>query len=436
MGVKFRVAICGGGIGGLTLAVALSRYHDIQVDVYEAAGQFKEIGAGVMIWARTWEILSMLGMAENFARIAHAPPNRSPGIGFDYRKSDQPQEGSRFYLFQVPYGCIRFHRAQFLDVLVSHLPEGVAHFGKRLTTYTNLPKSHGGDTPIALRFADGSTAVCDLLVGCDGIKSTIRKQMLEEHVHTRGGDRKLLDHIDPVWSGTIAYRALIPVQRLVKPGGQKHRTIDSPMMYCGKDKHVVSYSISAGSIVNVVTLASQPQLYGSPYNGPWVTDCSPTEVQECYAGWEPEVQELLKCIEKPTRWAIHELKPLPFYFTGRVVLLGDAAHAMTPHQGAGAGQAIEDAFVLAEVLGHRHTSRSAIPRALTAYERVRLPMANHVLEGSRQSGNMYEFNGPLGDNLVPLGPLIGSQWDWLWDTTPQSERDRALGMLQSMRAAL
>lgn len=69
----------GGGIGGLTLAVALSRYQDIQVDVYEAAGQFKEIGAGVMIWARTWEILSMLGMAEGFARIAHAPPDRFPG---------------------------------------------------------------------------------------------------------------------------------------------------------------------------------------------------------------------------------------------------------------------------------------------------------------------------------------------------------------------
>ncbi|KAI0708960.1 FAD/NAD-P-binding domain-containing protein [Cerioporus squamosus] len=427
MGMKLRIAICGGGIGGLTLAVALSRYHDIQ---------FKEIGAGVMIWARTWEILSMLGMAEDFARIAHAPPDQSPGIGFDYRRSDQPQEGSRFYLFQVPYGCIRFHRAQFLDVLVSHLPDGVAHFGKRLTAYTNTPASHGRDPPITLQFADGSTAECDLLVGCDGIKSTIRKQMLQEHVRRLGGDPKLLQLIDPVWSGTIAYRGLIPVQKLVKPDGHKHRTIDSPMMYCGKDKHVVSYSISAGSIVNVVTLASQPQLYGSPYNGPWVTDCSPAEVQECYAGWEPEVQELLQCIDKPTKWAIHELKPLPFYFTGSVVLLGDAAHAMTPHQGAGAGQAIEDAFILAEVLGHRHTSRSTLPRALTAYERVRIPMANHVLEGSRHSGNMYEFNGPLGDNLVPLGPLIGSQWDWLWDTTPQSERDRALEMLQNVRASL
>ncbi|RPD59761.1 FAD/NAD(P)-binding domain-containing protein [Lentinus tigrinus ALCF2SS1-6] len=433
MGVKLRVAICGGGIGGLTLAVALSRYHDIQVDVYEAAGQFKEIGAGVMIWARTWEILSMLGMAEDFARIAHAPPDQAPGIGFDYRRSDHPQEGSRFYLFQVPYGCIRFHRAQFLDVLINHLPDGVAHFGKRLTTYTYSPSSHGRDGgQITLHFADDSTAECDLLVGCDGIKSTIRKQMLTDHVRKHGGDPKLLNHIEPVWSGTTAYRGLIPVHRLVKPDGRKHRTIDSPMM----DKHVVSYSISAGSIVNVVTFASQPQLYDTPYDGVWVTNCSPAEIQACYAGWEPEVDELLKCIEKPTKWAIHELKPLPFYFTGRVVLLGDAAHAMTPHQGAGAGQAIEDAFILAEVLGHRQTTLSTLSRALTAYERVRLPMANHVLKGSRQSGNMYEFNGPLADNLVPLGPLIGSQWDWLWDSTPQTERDRALGMLHYARASL
>ncbi|KAI0745659.1 FAD/NAD(P)-binding domain-containing protein [Earliella scabrosa] len=441
MGTKFRVAICGGGIGGLTLAVALSRYADIQVDVYEAAAQFKEIGAGVMIWARTWEILSLLGMSEDFARIAHARPDKSPG--FDYRKSDQPTEGSRFYLFQVSYGCIRFHRAQFLDVLVDHLPEGVAHFGKRLSSYAHTPTAHGRDTQITLYFSDGTTASCDLLVGCDGIKSTIRKQMLEEHVHKRGGDPELLQHIDPVWTGTIAYRGLIPVERLIKPNGKKHRTIDSPMMYCGQSKvalptteHVVSYSISSGSIVNVVTFATQPHLYGTPYFGPWVTDCSPSEVQNCYAGWEPEVEELLKCIESPTRWAIHELKPLPFYTSGRVVLLGDAAHAMTPHQGAGAGQAIEDAFILAEVLGHHSTMLSTLTRALTAYERVRLPMANHVLKGSRQSGNMYEFNGCLGDNLAPLGPMIGSQWDWLWDTTPQSERERAVGMLCHARASL
>ncbi|EIW63582.1 FAD/NAD-P-binding domain-containing protein [Trametes versicolor FP-101664 SS1] len=426
---KFRVAICGGGIGGLTLAVALSRYPNIRVDVYEAAGQFKEIGAGVMIWARTWEILSILGMADDFSRIAHAPPDGSPGVGFDYRKSDQPQEGSRFYLFEVPYGCIRFHRAQFLDVLVDHLPQDVAHFGKRLVNYRTT--EHDTSTETELLFADGSVAACDILIGCDGIKSVVRKQMLEDHAREGSGDPRLLDHIEPVWSGSIAYRGLIPVGQMIRADGVEHRTIQSPMMYCGKSKHVVSYSISRGSIVNVVAMASRPDLYKSTYAGPWVVDCSREEVLECFAGWEPEVEEMLKRIEKPTKWAIHELKPLPFYTKGRVALLGDAAHAMCPHQGAGAGQAIEDAFILAEILGHPRATLSTIPQALAAYETVRLPMANHVLNGSRESGDMYEFNGSLGDDLVRLGPQIGSQWDWLWETTPEGEREKASQVLMS-----
>ena len=252
--------------------MALSRYPDIQVDVYEAAGRFKEIGAGVMIWARTWEILSLLGMAEAFSRIAHAPPDESLGmycfsctfcaaasqisegngvedIGFDYRKSDQPGEGPRFYLFKVPCespclrcpaqitypvstdGCIRFHRAHFLDVLVDHLPVGTAHFGKRLASYTYTgPVTHRRESKTLLQFTDGSTATCDLLVGCDGIKSVVRKQLLEDYVHKRGGDPRLLQHVEPVWSGTIAYRGLIPVERLRKADGTEHRTIRSPMM--------------------------------------------------------------------------------------------------------------------------------------------------------------------------------------------------------------
>ncbi|KAI0355681.1 FAD/NAD-P-binding domain-containing protein [Trametes cingulata] len=424
---KFRVAICGGGIGGLTLAVALSRYRDIRVDVYEAAEQFREIGAGVMIWARTWEILSLLGMAQDFSRIAHAPPDGSLGVGFDYRKSDQPQEGSRFYLFQVPYGCIRFHRAHFLDVLVNHLPEGIAHFGKRLATYDTVDRGLT-EPELELHFSDGSIARCDLLVGCDGIKSIVRKQMLEDQVHVHGGDLRLLDHIEPVWSGSIAYRGLIPVERLVS-ANREHRTIQTPMMYCGKSKHVVSYSLSRGSIVNVVAMASQPHMYGTAHPGPWVTTCSQEELLECFSDWEPEVGELLQCIERPTKWAIHELKPLPFYTQDRVALLGDAAHAMTPHQGAGAGQAIEDAFILAEVLGHPRTTLSTLHHALSAYEAVRLPLANHVLKGSRESGDMYEFNGPLWDDLPRLGPQIGRQWNWLWETTPHGEREKAFRLL-------
>ncbi|TFK53608.1 FAD/NAD-P-binding domain-containing protein [Heliocybe sulcata] len=428
---KLRVAVCGGGIGGLCLAVALSRDPSIEVSVYEAAQRFSEIGAGVMIWAKTWRILEIMGLAEQFAKVAHAPPDGSIGVGFDYRRSDQPEEGIRFLLAEMPYGCIRFHRADFLDVFINNLPQGIAHFNKRLSHYIRSTSDPG----ITLHFADGATAACDLLIGCDGIKSTVRGQMYREEVErvkAEDGDwRSLAECIEPVWSGTVTYRGLIPAGRL--PAG--HRAWTAPMMYCGKSKfdilqHVVSYSISQGSIVNVVTFASKPEREGTPYEGPWVTECSQQELLDCYADWEPEVVELLQHIEKPTRWGIHHLRPLPFYVTGAVALLGDAAHAMTPHLGAGAGQAIEDAFLLYALLTHPHVHRSSIDVALRAYEHARLQTATKVLKGSWDAALLYEFNNPeYGDDYSRLAEVIRRQWDWMWESTPEGDVNRALQYL-------
>ncbi|KAL5523639.1 hypothetical protein ACEPAG_7812 [Sanghuangporus baumii] len=420
---KLRVAICGGGISGLCLAVALSKYANVDFHVYEAAERFKEIGAGVMIWTRTWTILELMGLSEEFSKTAHAPPDGSLGVGFDYRKSDQPSEGFRFHLVEVPHGCIRFHRADFLDVFVNNLPKGAASFDKRLSSYS----AQGDD--IHLDFHDGSKATCDLLIGCDGIKSIVRKHLFE--MLSNDGEQELLDVIEPTFTGTMAYRALIPVGRLPSnKDGTLHSSLQRPMMHCGKSKHIVSYSISRGSIVNVVALTSDPQKENTVFDGPWVTPCSKEEVQKCYCDWEPEVQTLLQCIEKPTKWAIHQLKPLPTYVSRNVALAGDAAHGMAPHQGAGAGQAIEDAYVLAKLLGNPLATREALALVLLAYEHVRRPMANAVLQGSRDSGLMYEFNYPgLGDHYGALGPVIQSQWDWVWATHPDEEVARGLAYL-------
>ncbi|KAJ3778671.1 FAD/NAD-P-binding domain-containing protein [Lentinula raphanica] len=413
---KFRVAICGGGISGLCLAVALSRCPGIQVDVYEATDRFKEIGAGVMIWARTWRILEILGLGPAFSKIAHAPPSGSIETGFDFRRSDQPEEGFRYHLVQMPFGCIRFYRVDFLDVFVDALPPGIAHFGMRLVSYSQNVETR----EISLGFSNGHSTTCDLLAGCDGIKSTIRAQMYTEAAE-RLRDDTLLKFIDPVWTGTIAYRGLIPVERLPLD----HRSIASPMMYCGKSKHVVSYSISRGNVVNVVTFASKPESEGSLYSeDTWVTHCPQQELLDCYAGWEPEVEQLLSQIDNPTRWAIHHLRPLPFFVEGRVALLGDACHAMAPHEGAGAGQAIEDAFILAALL--EQTTIEDIPLALEAYQRVRLPFANHVLKGSYQSGMLYEFDSDYGEDYANLGSAIEKQWDWVEKPSPEEERLRAL----------
>ncbi|KAF7361699.1 RNA helicase [Mycena venus] len=413
----------GGGIGGLCLAVALSKYAHIQVDVYEGAGRFREIGAGVMIWARTWRILDLLGLAEHFAKVTDTPPR--PDIGFEYRRSDRStSDAFKWNFVAMPYGCIRFHRAHFLDVFVDNLPEGIAHFGKRLVSYE---KQASGE--IYLAFADGTNAVCDLLVGCDGIKSVVRAQMLRAKA-AEESQPELLELIEPKWTGTYAYRGLIPSTNLPSVDGVRHRTLATPMMYCGQDKHIVAYSISQGNVVNFVAFASELDKENQDYGGEWVTDCTKEEVLTCFAGWESEALTLLERVDKPTKWGIHHIRELPFYVAGRIVLLGDAAHGMSPHLGSGAGQAIEDAYVLANVLGAAPTN--SLDKALEAYERTRLPVANHVLRSSFESGKMYEFNSRFAEEYNTLGPAIGRQWGFLTESTPEGEAEKAVGILRSL----
>ncbi|KAJ7045738.1 FAD/NAD-P-binding domain-containing protein [Mycena alexandri] len=408
---SFRVAICGGGIGGLCLAVALSKHTHIQVDVFEGAERFKEIGAGVMIWSRTWRILELLELAPHFAKVADTQPDPAVATGFEYRRSDT-KDGFKWNLVAMPYA------------FAEQLPKGLAHFRRRLVSYE---KQAGGE--IALTFADGASAVCDLLVGCDGIKSVVRAQMLRVKAK-EDAQPGLLNLIEPKWTGTIAYRGLIPSTNLPSVDGARHRTLASPMMYCGQNKHVVAYSISQGNIVNFVAFASDLNRKNTAYGAEWVTNCSKDEVLQCFGGWESEVSLLLEREEKPTKWGIHHLEELPFFVTNRVVLLGDAAHGMSPHLGAGAGQAIEDAYILAHVLGA--AAPKSLDAALEAYQQTRLPVANHVLRSSYESGNMYEFNSRFGDEYSALGPAIGHQWDFLTESTPEGEAEKAMRILRSL----
>ncbi|KAJ7200496.1 hypothetical protein C8J57DRAFT_1103525 [Mycena rebaudengoi] len=375
-----------------------------------------------MIWSRTWKILQLLGLASQFSKVTDTTPSPSVAVGFDYRRSDRP-DGFHWNLVTMPYGCIRFHRAHFLDVFVDHLPKGVAHFGKRLIAYSRNASG------LSLQFSDGTSALCDLLVGCDGIKSVVRAQLLRSKA--KDEDRpELLNLIEPKWTGSVAYRGLIP-SNVLRNAGCVPRALLSPMMYCGQNKHIVSYSISQGNVLNLVAFTSQPDKEDTDYGAEWVSECTKDEVLNCFADWEPEVTQILEHIENPTKWGIHHLRPsLPFFVSERVALLGDAAHGMSPHLGAGAGQAIEDAYILAGIL--REAAPENLEEALAAYEQTRLPVANHVLASSYESGRMYEFNSKFSEDYDTLGPAIRRQWDFLDESTLEEDVLKALGIFTDL----
>lgn len=249
---KFRVAICGGGVGGLTLASALSKCPEIDIDVYEAAPQFSEAGAGIGVWGRPWQILKSLGLEEGLRQLLDVKPTDEMVPALHYRRADQP-EGLGFLNLISRGGLLTFHRAEFHDVLIHHMSSRCnTHLSKRLRYYMWPPHSMG---PIQLIFEDKSTATCDILIGADGIKSMVRMSMLQEQAgraeqHGEFAEAAdLRNRVQPRWSGVIVYRALISAEELrrLSPG---HRLLTVPTQYIGKDRHIVAYPISHGKFIN------------------------------------------------------------------------------------------------------------------------------------------------------------------------------------------
>ncbi|KAJ7227879.1 salicylate hydroxylase [Mycena haematopus] len=358
----------GAGIGGLTLALALSRYPDIEVELYEAAATLTEVGAGIAVFPRPWKILQMLGLEEDLLKTTENKPVQGPGI--------------RLHLYNIG-ALITLHRADFQGVLLKRLPKSCrVNCSKRLRTYT---QRESGLTELV--FEDGSRTFCDVLVGADGLKSATRAALLTERANWMQARASC---IDPVWSGTIAYRALIPAERL-KAVASGHPVLTTPTQYLGKGGYLLAYPISHGKMVNFVAFVCRHDLENTKFDGPWVGASDRSQFAGLFAHWEPEVQALLHCVDKTLRWAIHTARPLRSFVSGHTALIGDAAHAMTPHQGSGAGQAIEDACILATVLGHRRTTRENLPRALRIFDEIRRPATTNVVEGSRMNGRYFSF---------------------------------------------
>ncbi|KAH8084324.1 hypothetical protein BXZ70DRAFT_568948 [Cristinia sonorae] len=335
---KLTVAIIGGGIGGLSFAVALLKArNDVVIDIYEAGETFSELGAGLNLWPRVLEVLHSFGLEDELYKYA-GPPGLYKKMKF--MKADQP-EG--IYWGEAPANMHGIHRADFLKVFVNHTTTGcTSHFSKKLLSYEDA-----AGRPVTLKFADGTTATCDLLVGADGVKSAVRSNMysqIADEMEKAGRPSDVVQSMKncmkPIWAGSIIYRQLIPREVLEK-AFPDHVALDNPTFFQGKSKFLITYPISKGRWVNCAAIVARHDQYGSTYEGSWAVRVTNDVLAEEYANWDPAATTLIHLMDSPIRWVMNTVEYLPTYASGRVAILGDAAHAMTTYQAAGAMQAVE-----------------------------------------------------------------------------------------------
>ncbi|KAG6811861.1 hypothetical protein H0H92_005532 [Tricholoma furcatifolium] len=274
-----------------------------------------------------------------------------------------------------------------------------------------------------LHFADGSTHEADLVIGADGIKSTVRE-------FVTGSRRSYV-----AYSNSVAYRALIPAETL-RNAGIKTNLTEKPLCWIGKDqRHWESLTKEKINIVFFSTNSSVP-IGSVDISPPWVYPVPQEEILCEHSGWGDDAKVLFKAMKNTSKWHLHFLRPLPSFVRQRVVLLGDAAHAMLPHLGAGVGQGFEDVYVLCRLLGDVRSRKRDLDAALEAYDHARVGRANMVLERSVKAGNIYEGRGAGGATISQTQEQVADLWEPVWHYNLEEVVKHALKSVYGNKGAL
>jgi 2-polyprenyl-6-methoxyphenol hydroxylase-like FAD-dependent oxidoreductase len=344
-GTKLSVAIVGAGIGGMTAAATLQRIG-IDVHVYEQATRFARVGAGIQMMPNSMKVLRRIGIEERLSRVAFKPYshlNREGDTGNLMRELPMPES-----LFGAPYLCM--HRAVLHEALASVIPEESIHLNKRLVGLQQ------GTGQITLTFADRTRTRADAVIGADGVHSVVRELLI-------GPDA-------PIHKGRIAYRAIFSSALL---GGKDIGP--SRTKWWGVDRHIVIYYTTATrSELYFVTSVPEPAEWLTRES--WSAKGDVKELRKAYEGFHPDARAVVEACPDCHKWAILEREPLPRWSDGRVVLLGDACHPMTPYMAQGGATAIEDAAILTRCLGE--VEGDDIEGAFLRYEAHRKPRTSRI----------------------------------------------------------
>ncbi|OHF00743.1 mannitol 1-phosphate dehydrogenase [Colletotrichum orchidophilum] len=413
----FNVAVVGGGIAGLTLTLQLLR-NRIPTTLYEQAPKFGEVGAGVSFGPNALRAMSLISPHVRQAFENQATCNESEDykdVWFDFRYGetcdDKHKEGDLIYRQNCETGQTGILRAHFLDGLVKLLPDGVVEFDKRAEKYEDDGKS------VLLYFQDGSTARYDAVIACDGIKSRLRSLMLgEDHPASKA-----------IFSGKYAYRGLIPMEDAEKLLGKE--LAKNAQMYFGRHGHILTFSVAKGKFMNVVAITSADEWKSDK----WVVSVKKEDMIRDFETWGEKSRQIIQLMQNPDVWALFEHPPSPTYYEGRLCLLGDAAHASTPHKGSGAGMAIEDAYILGNLLGSI-SDASQIEMAFSTYNKMRWERSQKLVTDSRETGQLYDLE--LSEDSEWVADKLSARMDWVWKYDLTDELERGKGELVKDQASV
>ncbi|KUJ16928.1 FAD/NAD(P)-binding domain-containing protein [Mollisia scopiformis] len=370
--VRLRIIVVGAGLGGLACAIALAR-RGHTITVLEQANQLGEVGAGIQIPPNSSRLLHSWGL-QPFLKSAVVEPDGMTfrrwldGKVIGYTKL-VPQFRENFH---APYYVI--HRAHFHDALYRKALE----LGVQVKVASRVEK-YDIEAP-SVELASGDILKADLIVAADGVKSVARKFVL-------GGN-----DIPPERTGFAAYRATVDAAK-IKDDPEISWLLEKPSVniWIGEDRHVMTYTIAAGESFNMVLShvdTSDPAT--------WKPEKALKDMQDYFTGWDPRLTKIIAMIDKTIKWPLLSGKSLPRWVTpsSKVLIMGDAAHAMVPYMSQGAAMAVEDGAALATVLSLIDTAED-IPAALMAFETVRMKRSGQMQAASLLNGKLWHFpDGP------------------------------------------
>jgi salicylate hydroxylase len=372
-GSTLKIAIIGGGIGGSAAALSLLK-AGFDVHVYEQAPELREVGAGIVLTPNAVRVLHHLGCADDLAALGATPTAIRQRRWDDGRTllCSPVNPAGRTPMFYTS------HRSDILLMLAGKLPSARLHLGHRLSGFAD-----NGDK-VEMQFDNGARAETDIMIGADGIHSTVRGLLF-------GAER-------PRFTGCVAYRGLTPAERL--------KALDLPnedQIWMGPGKHFVHYPVSAGRLVNFVCPIDRDAWTKES----WTEPGDIKDVLAAYEGWHPQVRGIIASVTEAFVWGLFDRAPLQRWSVGRVTLLGDACHAMLPFLAQGAAQAIEDGATLAGVLAKGGDAVASLKR----YEDLRLPHTARIQAVA--SGNKTRNHLPDGpEQIARDAAMAAGAADW------------------------